>query len=96
MVMTFPDRPKGGTYFVDSLERISATDFTPTKEDILRSRTKTTGINETGFLYNGKRVILVDVGGQRSERRKWLPSFSGVISAVIYIVYAFYYYFFLI
>lgn len=38
-------------------------------------------------MYTGKQVVLVDVGGQRTERRKWLPSFSGVISAVIYIVY---------
>eukprot|EP01127_Copromyxa_protea_P012335 TRINITY_DN3201_c0_g1_i2.p1 TRINITY_DN3201_c0_g1~~TRINITY_DN3201_c0_g1_i2.p1 ORF type:complete len:341 (-),score=55.57 TRINITY_DN3201_c0_g1_i2:82-1104(-) len=84
--LDIPGGREGGEYFLQSLERISDPDFVPTKEDIIRSRTRTTGIHETNFNFNGKNMALVDVGGQRSERRKWLPSFSGVTSAVIYVV----------
>lgn len=38
---------------------------------MLRSRSKTTGIIETHFEVESLTFTLVDVGGQRSERRKW-------------------------
>ena len=36
-------------YYFDSIDRISASDYLPTDQDILRSRVKTTGIVETMF-----------------------------------------------
>lgn len=35
--------------YLDSIDRIEKTDYIPTDQDVLRSRTKTTGIVETTF-----------------------------------------------
>lgn len=54
-----------------------------TEEDFLRVRTKTTGVSE--YLIDCKKIMvdkddvklkIVDVGGQRSERRKWINCFG--------------------
>lgn len=57
----------------ESLDRISPKDFLPTDDDILRVRIRTTGIIEEKFDLpsHGKVLKVCDVGGQRSERRKW-------------------------
>lgn len=72
-------------YFLDSLPRISAPDYVPTQQDVLRTRVKTTGIIETKFRYKGLLFKLFDVGGQRSERSKWIHCFNGV-TAIIFCV----------
>jgi guanine nucleotide-binding protein G(i) subunit alpha len=36
-------------YFFDEVQRIAAPDYTPSEADVLRARTKTTGIYETRF-----------------------------------------------
>lgn len=72
-------------YFLDSLPRISAPDYIPTQLDVLRTRVKTTGIIETKFRYKGLLFKLFDVGGQRSERSKWIHCFNGV-TAIIFCV----------
>jgi len=59
--------------------------FLPTVDDVLRVKAKTTGVIETTFTMNGTEFNMVDVGGQRSERKKWLACFNDV-SAVIYLV----------
>lgn len=71
-------------YFLDSLERVSHPDFLPTPEDVLRCRVKTTTIIETCFSHEGTPFRMVDVGGQRSERRKWIHCFQDV-SAMLYV-----------
>lgn len=72
-------------YFLDSLPRISDPDYIPTQQDVLRTRVKTTGIIETEFRYKGLLFKLCDVGGQRSERSKWIHCFNGV-TAIIFCV----------
>jgi len=72
-------------YFMDSIDRISQETFLPTTEDILRSRVKTVGAVEEKFEIDNITFRMVDVGGQRAERRKWLPCFSDVTS-VLFIV----------
>ena len=42
------------------------------------------GLEETRFKKNDLLITLVDVGGQRSERKKWLQCFDGV-DAVIFV-----------
>lgn len=71
-------------YFFDSatLDRISRSDYIPTDQDILHSRARTTGIVETHFTVDGVNFRLVDVGGQRSERKKWIHCFEGVTSMI--------------
>lgn len=69
-------------YFSEAL-RIAEPTYQPTDQDILRTRTVTTGIVETRLEIDGHPFKIVDVGGQRSERRKWIHCFQDV-SAVIY------------
>jgi len=72
-------------YYFTEVDRIAQQGYVPTVQDILRSRAKTTGIIETEFSVGQTRFTLVDVGGQRSERRKWMHCFQDV-TAVIFCV----------
>ncbi|KAM8940507.1 guanine nucleotide-binding protein subunit alpha-15-like [Pelodytes ibericus] len=71
-------------YYLSNLERLMHDSYLPTDEDILRVRMPTTGINEYGFTVDKINLRMVDVGGQKSERRKWIHSFENV-SALIYL-----------
>jgi GTPase SAR1 family protein len=72
-------------YYFDALERIADDNYIPTEQDVLRSRAKTTGIIETEFTVEKTKFRMVDVGGQRSERKKWMHCFQDV-TAVIFCV----------
>lgn len=71
-------------YYFDSLDRITQPGYMPTDQDILRSRVKTTGIVETSFVMNRNTYRMFDVGGQRSERKKWIHCFENV-NAIIFL-----------
>jgi len=71
-------------YFFSELPRISSTDYIPSDLDILRCRIRTTGVSEISFDSNNINFRLVDVGGQRNERRKWIHCFEGV-QAVLFV-----------
>lgn len=72
-------------YYCTEVERLGAPGYIPTEQDVLRSRAKTTGIIETEFEVDGTKFRMVDVGGQRSERKKWMHVFQDV-TAVIFCV----------
>jgi GTPase SAR1 family protein len=72
-------------YLLENLSRIAAPNYTPSPQDILRARSRTTGAKETQFSLDGYTFRIVDVGGQRSERRKWASCFEDV-TAVIFCV----------
>jgi len=72
-------------YFLDKITQIGTKDFLPDEQDILRSRVRTTGIVENNFVIDGNQFKMMDVGGQRNERKKWLHCFSGV-TAVLFVV----------
>eukprot|EP01080_Neovahlkampfia_damariscottae_P012828 gene12828-7179_t len=72
-------------YYLNNLERISQADYSPSDEDILRCRVKTTGIVNVTFEENGYIFQLCDVGGQRNERRKWIHVFDDV-NAILFVV----------
>jgi len=73
-------------YFMENTLRFSSSDFSPTEEDILQAREVTSGIKETKVVSpDGRETIFIDVGGQRSERRKWLHVFDNC-TAVVYVV----------
>jgi guanine nucleotide-binding protein G(i) subunit alpha len=55
-------------------------DYVPTEIDVLRSRVRTTGITEIKFSLDGFNMHMFDVGGQRSERKKWIHCFADVTS----------------
>ncbi|KAI0211148.1 Guanine nucleotide-binding protein G(q) subunit alpha [Lamellibrachia satsuma] len=67
-------------YYLDSIDRISLEGYLPTLQDILRVRVPTTGIIEYPFDLDSIIFRMVDVGGQRSERRKWIHCFENVTS----------------
>ena len=56
----------------------------PLSDDIIRMRRATTGIQETLLQFGEVDFRLVDVGGQRSERKKWIHCFEDV-SSIIFI-----------
>ncbi|XP_061905301.1 guanine nucleotide-binding protein G(i) subunit alpha-2-like isoform X2 [Entelurus aequoreus] len=72
-------------YYLNDLERITTADYIPTQQDVLRTRVKTTGIVETHFTFKELHFKMFDVGGQRSERKKWIHCFEGV-TAIIFCV----------
>lgn len=74
----------GAKYYFENAERFAAREYRPTKEDMLKGRRKTTGIVETQFSVGNNTFTMVDVGGQRSERKKWLHCF-GSVSAVLFL-----------
>ena len=85
--------------FFDEAQRIATPDYIPTEADVLRARTKTTGIYETRFTMGQLSIqcaaplttptyrsltinSMFDVGGQRSERKKWIHCFENVTSII--------------
>ncbi|XP_007903114.1 guanine nucleotide-binding protein subunit alpha-14 [Callorhinchus milii] len=69
-------------YYLSDLERISLPTYIPTQQDVLRVRVPTTGIIEYPFDLENIVFRMVDVGGQRSERRKWIHCFENVTSII--------------
>lgn len=71
-------------HFLDDIERIGKSDYKPTKQDILLVRTPTTGVTENSFTINDHTFRIFDVGGQRSERSKWIHCFD-TVTAVLFV-----------
>lgn len=72
-------------YYFESIDRIADPDYLPSNQDVLRSRVKTTGITETTFKIGDLTYRMFDVGGQRSERKKWIHCFENV-TVVLFLV----------
>ncbi|KAJ5076601.1 guanine nucleotide-binding protein g(o) subunit alpha [Anaeramoeba ignava] len=72
-------------YFFDRMNELVKSDYIPSIDDILHVRVKTTGITETQFSSDDLTFRIVDVGGQRNERKKWIHCFQGV-STIIFLV----------
>lgn len=71
-------------FFMNSINRIFDPDYEPTKDDWLRVRVRSSGIVEEKFMVDNVEFKILDVGGQRNERRKWVHCFDQV-QAVIYV-----------
>merc|ERR1711994_927127 len=56
----------------------------PSDQDILLVRHRTTGVIEQKFGIRGTSFHIFDVGGQKSERKKWIHCFEHV-TAVIFV-----------
>ena len=63
---------------------IAAPGYLPSLEDVLMSRVRTTGIVDETITIDGVSFSILDVGGQRNQRAKWIHSFEGV-TCVIFI-----------
>ncbi|KYQ93086.1 G-protein subunit alpha 4 [Tieghemostelium lacteum] len=71
-------------YFLDNLEYYQNNEFIPREADVLRVRIKTAGIIESQFHFRGLLFRMLDVGGQKSLRRKWIHCFENV-TAVLFV-----------
>eukprot|EP01043_Picozoa_sp_COSAG02_P056122 COSAG02_NODE_6608_length_3462_cov_2.289028_3_plen_625_part_00 len=94
--MAAPDSAK---YFLESLDRVRLSDYTPSEKDYLRYRIQTSGIHVRQFKVpvnwpqqktvapGGDTIAfqLCDMGGQREERQKWVVQFDDV-TAVLFLV----------
>ncbi|CAI2355442.1 unnamed protein product [Caenorhabditis sp. 36 PRJEB53466] len=74
--------PDSAKYFLDNCQRISEAGYRPNDQDILYSRVATTGVVEVKFKIKELDFRVFDVGGQRSERRKWIHCFDNVESII--------------
>ncbi|KAF8211942.1 G-protein alpha subunit [Mycena galopus ATCC 62051] len=69
-------------YFIGAIQRLVQPGYTPTDADVLRARVQSTSITETRFNMGSLSVHMFDIGGQRSERRKWIHCFENVTSII--------------
>jgi len=72
-------------YYFDNIQRFLDDDFVPTEEDCIMTRVRTTGISVTEFDEGPVHFRVVDVGGQRNERKKWIHCFDDV-KALLFVV----------
>jgi len=70
--------------FLNSIPRLASPSYCPTDQDILNCRVRTTDIIVHTYDIDGTRFEMYDVGGQRSERRKWISCFDHV-DAVVFV-----------
>jgi hypothetical protein len=62
--------------FFDSTPRIQEDSYVPHQIDMIKCRLRTTGVEETLLTVDGNLIRLLDMGGQKSERRKWISFFD--------------------
>eukprot|EP01083_Nonionella_stella_P182011 653641_1 len=69
-------------YFLDNIvivmDETEENRYSPSIGDILNARARTTGIVERTYWIKNVQFNIFDVGGQRSERRKWIQLFDTV------------------
>ncbi|KAJ3012351.1 UNVERIFIED_CONTAM: hypothetical protein HDU68_001247 [Siphonaria sp. JEL0065] len=70
---------------MENVERIGAKEFIPNEIDIVNARLMTQTVSKTMISFEGETYAIFDVGGQKSQRKKWAPFFSDV-KAVIFVV----------
>ncbi|KAH9947360.1 heterotrimeric G protein alpha subunit 4 [Amylocystis lapponica] len=72
--------PDNLIYYFTDLNRLFDPAYVPNEQDIVHARARTIGITETVFSLRENEMMMVDVGGQKSERRKWIHCFQDVTS----------------
>lgn len=70
--------------FYNSIDLVSTPGWIPCDQDFLQARFRTTGIAETTFKLGAMNLRMIDIGGQRSERKKWIHCFEDV-SCMIFV-----------
>jgi GTPase SAR1 family protein len=78
------DLPTNIEYCLSRAHSLIDPQYQITNEDILHARQRTTGIAETEFQIGKFTWNLIDVGGQRAERRKWVHYYEGAV-AMMYV-----------
>eukprot|EP01126_Amoeba_proteus_P032373 TRINITY_DN3157_c0_g2_i10.p1 TRINITY_DN3157_c0_g2~~TRINITY_DN3157_c0_g2_i10.p1 ORF type:complete len:288 (+),score=47.02 TRINITY_DN3157_c0_g2_i10:82-864(+) len=88
--LNVPGGAGGLHFFSENAMKYVNDDYEPNQDEILRIRIKTTGIIETRFVNKNHTWLVVDVGGQRNERKKWVSCFTSV-DAIIFLMYLFFF-----
>ncbi|KAJ5071270.1 guanine nucleotide-binding protein g(o) subunit alpha [Anaeramoeba ignava] len=70
------------SYFFDNILRIGDPNYVVNQKDALMCRIQTNQIEQCKFTVNSLTFLLIDVGGQRTARRKWIHSFQNVTSII--------------
>lgn len=71
-------------YYFDQLETIGSPNYVPTKDDILYTRVRTSGVVTEKYDIESTPFEMYDVGGQKNERKKWIHCFDDV-TAIIFV-----------
>ncbi|KAH6897851.1 heterotrimeric G-protein alpha subunit, GPA3-like protein [Coprinopsis sp. MPI-PUGE-AT-0042] len=70
-------------YFLSEALRIGQPNYMPNEMDVLRAHHQPVGISETRFSMNQLATLqMIDVGSQRSDRKKWIHCFENVTSII--------------
>eukprot|EP01083_Nonionella_stella_P148645 470960_1 len=82
---------ENASYFFDRIDVVRTASYVPSFDDYLRFRQRSTGFYQNKIKININNLGLytfafTDVGGQRSERRKWMHCVSEDVNAVLYVV----------
>ncbi|KAH9249821.1 hypothetical protein BASA81_012416 [Batrachochytrium salamandrivorans] len=77
------DAPLG--YIMKEMDRICQSGYQPTNDDVLNCRKRTTGATFLKFEAYDTRFLLIDVGGQKAERKRWILNFDNA-DVVIFVV----------
>jgi guanine nucleotide-binding protein G(i) subunit alpha len=79
--------PESVEYFFDRVKELAYTGYIPTDQDVLRMKVRTSRIEEIRFeMFQGpQKFTVIDVSGQRNERRKWIHQFENIY-AVFFLV----------
>ncbi|KAL4935648.1 G-protein alpha subunit-domain-containing protein [Aspergillus oleicola] len=80
-----PDLEDGVEYFMNEIDRITELDYKPSFEDTMWCYTKSTGGIITRYTNRTSQVLFCDVGGTRSERKKWMHFAPGA-SKIFYFI----------
>lgn len=72
-------------YYFNNIDNFADPQYHCNDTDILNGRVKTTGITETEFVINSFKFQVLDAGGQRLERKKWINCFENV-TAILFVV----------
>ncbi|MES1909193.1 MAG: hypothetical protein MHM6MM_001975 [Cercozoa sp. M6MM] len=77
--------PDSAEYYFANVRRFVSADFSPSDEDVTMARIRTTGVRTAKLEIPPVQYSFVDVGGQRTERKKWINFFDNV-SAIFFVV----------
>uniref|UniRef100_A0A7S2RHV6 Uncharacterized protein n=1 Tax=Rhizochromulina marina TaxID=1034831 RepID=A0A7S2RHV6_9STRA len=73
------------TVFIERAVEIADPRFEADFQDMLKARVKTSGIKSENLVIDGVNFEIFDVGGQKSERRKWIRCFDNVTAIVFFV-----------
>lgn len=76
--------PDNCRYLFTNASRILGKSYAPTELDVIHARASTTGVHEIGFDFRKYYIRLIDAGGQKTERRKWVntPTFDTLLTNI--------------